>query len=124
VLAETRDVDDLLDAVRAGAIGYVPGGLNGARLRRIIRAASDHQAIVPRALVRELILDLRRAGTRDERLTVREGQVLRLLRGGYTTAAIAERLEIAPVTVRRHVSDIVHKLGVDNRAALSSHTTS
>ena len=119
VLAETGDVDDLLDAVQAGAIGYVPGGLNAASLRRVIRAVRDNQAIVPRALVLELILDLRRAGTRGGRLTAREGQVLRLLRGGYTTTAIAERLEIAPVTVRRHVSDIVHKLGVDNRAALS-----
>jgi DNA-binding NarL/FixJ family response regulator len=38
--------------------------------------------------------------------------VLCTLRGGYSTAAIAERLEIKPTTVRRHISDLVHKLGL------------
>jgi DNA-binding NarL/FixJ family response regulator len=41
-----------------------------------------------------------------------------MLRRGHSTAAIAERLAIAPVTVRRHISELVHKLGVEDRAAL------
>ena len=51
---------------------------------------------------------------------IREAQVLGMLRRGHTTAAIADRLEIAPVTVRRHISELVHKLGVENRAALTA----
>jgi DNA-binding CsgD family transcriptional regulator len=51
-------------------------------------------------------------------LTGREAQVLGLLRRGHSTQAIAERLEIAPVTVRRHISDVVHKLGVETRSDL------
>jgi DNA-binding NarL/FixJ family response regulator len=118
VLAEDRSVDDLLDAVRAGAIGYVPGGLDAHRLRRIISAVAAGEAIVPRAMVLELVLELRGGGAGSEVLTAREGQVLGMLRRGHTTAAIAERLEIAPVTVRRHISELVHKLGVEDRAAL------
>lgn len=117
VLAPTRDDDDLVDAVRAGAIGYVPGDLNATRLRRIIRAVAANEAVVPRSMVMELMMELRGGGGGDA-LTGRESQVLGLLRRGHTTARIAERLEITPVTVRRHISDLVHKLGVENRSAL------
>ncbi len=118
VLAEARDVDDLLDAVRAGAIGYVPGGLDRACLRRIVGAVAANEAVVPRALVLELLLELRGRGAGSDVLTGRESQVLGMLRRGHTTAAIAERLEITPVTVRRHISELVHKLGVADRSAL------
>ena len=42
-----------------------------------------------------------------------------MLRRGNSTAAIAQQLEIAPVTVRRHISELVHKLGVEDRSALT-----
>jgi DNA-binding NarL/FixJ family response regulator len=45
-----------------------------------------------------------------------------MLRGGYSTAAIVERLEITPTTVRRHISDLVHKPGLEDRAALTTRT--
>jgi DNA-binding NarL/FixJ family response regulator len=118
VLAEVRDVDDLLDAVRAGAIGYVPDGLDADRLRRIIAAIAANEAVVPRGMVLELLMELRGRGAGAEVLTEREAQVLGMLRRGQTTAAIAERLEITPVTVRRHISELVHKLGVQNRSEL------
>jgi DNA-binding NarL/FixJ family response regulator len=41
-----------------------------------------------------------------------------MLRRGHSTASIAERLEISPVTVRRHISDLVYKLGVGDRSEL------
>ena len=41
-----------------------------------------------------------------------------MLRRGLSTSDIAARLQIAPVTVRRHISELVVKLGVENRAAL------
>jgi DNA-binding NarL/FixJ family response regulator len=117
VLAEVRDVDDLLEAVRAGATGYVPGGLDADRLRRIVGAVAANEAVIPRAMVLELMMELRGSGGSDA-LTGRESQVLGMLRRGHTTAAIAERLGITPVTVRRHISELVHKLGVENRSAL------
>lgn len=50
------------------------------------------------------------------RLTQREREVLELLRAGCTSAQIAERLGLSPGTVRAHVSNLVHKLGVDDRS--------
>ena len=118
MLAATRDVDDLLEAVRAGATGYVPGAVDAGRLRRIIRAVAAREAVVPRSLVLELMLELRGSEAGSDGLTGRESQVLGMLRRGHTTAVIAGRLEIAPVTVRRHISELVHKLGVEDRWSL------
>jgi len=118
VLADVRVVDDMLDAVRAGAIGYVPGPLDGDHLRRIIDAVVAGEAVIPRSMVLELLLELRSGGTGGDALTGRETQVLGMLRRGQSTAAIAERLQITRVTVRRHVSELVRKLGVDDRSEL------
>jgi two-component system, NarL family, response regulator LiaR len=121
VLAAQGDDEDLLDAIRAGAIGYVPGGLDGARLRRIVHAVVSNEAVVPRAMVLDLVMELRGGGAGADALTSREAQVLGMLRRGHTTSAIAERLGIAPVTVRRHISELVHKFGVEDRSQLVSN---
>jgi len=120
VLAEANDVDSLLDSIRAGAVGYVPGTVDAERLRRIVRAVAANEAVVPRSMVLELLLELRGAGTGVDALTARESQVLGMLRRGHSTAEIAQRLTIAPVTVRRHISELVRKLGVEDRVGLTS----
>jgi DNA-binding NarL/FixJ family response regulator len=51
-------------------------------------------------------------------LTRREAEVLNMLRRGDSTAVIARRLEIAPVTVRRHISELTRKLGAADRSEL------
>jgi DNA-binding NarL/FixJ family response regulator len=117
VLSERRDVEDLLVAVRAGAVGYLPGSLDKDQLRRVVRGVAAQEAAVPRAMVRELILELRSA-TSMGGLTEREAQVLGMLRRGHNTAQIASRLEISPITVRRYISELMRKLGVDSREAL------
>jgi len=118
VLAPSGDADDMLEAVRAGAVGYVPGALDAERLRRIFRAVSEREAVVPRSMVIELLGELRGGHGAGDVLTGREAQVLGMLRRGHSTAWIADRLQIAPVTVRRHVSELVHKLGVESRSDL------
>jgi DNA-binding NarL/FixJ family response regulator len=123
VLANDHSVEDLLDAVRAGAVGYVPGPLDAERLRRIVRAAAANEAVVPRSMVLELLLELRSADAAGDGLSKRESQVLGMLRRGHTTAEIAERLQIARVTVRRHISELVRKLGVEDRSALTPRAT-
>jgi len=124
LLAQSHDVDDLLESIRAGAVGYVPGAVDAERLRRIVKASAAHEAVVPRSMVRELLLELRGGGTGTDALTTRETQVLGMLRRGQTTAQIAERLAITPVTVRRHISQLVRKLGVEDRAALKRNGAS
>lgn len=117
VLAADADAEGMLDAVRAGAVGYVPGHVTADRLRRIIDAVLASEAALPRAMVLELLNEVR-YGAEVDGLTSREAQVLGMIRRGHSTASIADRLQIAPVTVRRHVSELVRKLGVSNRAEL------
>jgi len=91
-------------------------------LNRVVNAAANNEAVVPRSMVIELVLELRGGGNGADALTPRESQVLGMLRRGHGTSEIAERLAIAPVTVRRHISELVRKLGVENRAALTNGT--
>jgi DNA-binding NarL/FixJ family response regulator len=81
---------------------------------------------VPRELVARLIDEFRSRETRRRlpviggrgvELTSREWEVLDLMGAGLTTAQIAQRLFVSPVTVRRHISSIVEKLGAPDRAA-------
>ena len=54
-------------------------------------------------------------GKRGPELTTRQWEVLELMGEGYTTTEIGRRLDVSPTTVRRHVSDILAKLGVSDR---------
>ena len=83
-----------------------------------MKAIAANEAVVPRSMVLELLLELRGGGPGVDALSTREAQVLGMLRRGQTTAEIADRLAIAPVTVRRHISQLVRKTGVEDRAAL------
>jgi DNA-binding NarL/FixJ family response regulator len=118
LLSALRDVDEMLEAVRSGAMGYMPGALDAERLRRIIHAVVRREAVVPRSMVQELMLELRDVATESHLLTGREAEVLGMLRRGQSTRAIAAGLDIAPGTVRRHISELMHKLGVGERREL------
>lgn len=123
VLASSGDPDDMLESVRAGAVGYVPGALDAACLERVFRVAADGEAVVPRSMAMDLLGELRGGRETGDSLTRRESQVLGMLRRGHSTAWIAERLQIAPVTVRRHISELVHKLGAESRSDLLEQRT-
>jgi DNA-binding NarL/FixJ family response regulator len=123
--ASTRD-SDLLDALRAGAVGYLPMSTDSARLPHALHGVMAGEAAVPRQLVSRLIDELRSQGERRRiaapgrpatEVTRREWEVLALVREGLTTADIAGRLLVSPVTVRRHASAAVKKLGLSDRAA-------
>ena len=121
VLAGIGTAGELLMAVRAGAIGYVPGTITREQLGRVFQAVLAGEAVVPRSMVRPLIRELQTsAALVAEEVSSRQAQVLDLLRRGHSPAEIARRLEISPVTVRRHTSDLVRKLGLEDRRALAS----
>ncbi len=96
-----------------GAIGYVSDGLDGERRAPIVRAAAAREAIVPSAMVLELLLELRGNGAGAGALTMREAQVLGMLRRGRSTASLGERLEIAPVIA------LDQGVALDQRASLT-----
>jgi DNA-binding NarL/FixJ family response regulator len=118
-ISDTDAPADLLAALRAGAVGYVPAGFHGSQLQRAVSAVLSHEAAVPRSMVIDLIDELRaleRAA--NPLLTEREAEILSLLRDGQTTAQIAGRLGIAATTVRRHISKLLRKTGAHARAEL------
>jgi len=128
VITHRVDEEEFLAAVRAGATGYLPEGVDPSRLPHVVRSVMRGEAAVPRALVARLIDEFRhREGRRrhlevHERrrveLTAREWEVVELLRQGHSTRSIAEALGISAVTVRRHVSAVHGKLGSGTRAEL------
>ena len=116
--------DELVDAVLAGAVGYLSRDTGSERLPAILRAVLAGEVALPRRHSRTLVEALRgrdaRRGLIAERtgveLTDREWEVLELLANDKSTGEIGHRLGISVVTVRRHVSSLVGKLGVDDRA--------
>ena len=122
VIALTSVLEDaaVVDAVRAGAIGYLLKDAQADELCRAIRAAAAGQVqLSPKAaerLVREV-----RASTSPEALTEREIEVLRLLADGQSNKEIARSLIIGEKTVKTHVSSILAKLGVYSRTQAALH---
>jgi DNA-binding NarL/FixJ family response regulator len=126
VLAPVEDEIELLEAVSAGAVGYMGDTVDPTTLASIVNGVVRGEAAVPRRLVARLIDELRfREGrhrtVRTSRgavaLTRREWQVLELLEEGCSTRDIAARLLISEVTVRRHVSLLLQRLEVRDRNA-------
>jgi DNA-binding NarL/FixJ family response regulator len=119
MLAASENSGDLLDSLRAGAVGYVPVGFDAPQLRRVVSVVAANETAVPRSMVRDLIDELRAVERASEdRLTAREAQILTMLNSGHSTAGIAAGLDISPVTVRRHISKLVQKVGASDRSDL------
>jgi DNA-binding NarL/FixJ family response regulator len=126
VLTVSRDDDDVFDALRAGASGYLLKDMDAARLPIALKGVLKGEAALPRRLVARLVDEFRERGRqrrvpilaeRGALLTSREWEVLELMRAGLTTAQISDRLFISPATVRSHVAAILRKLGAPDRQA-------
>jgi DNA-binding NarL/FixJ family response regulator len=122
VLTASDSSDDLIAALTRGASGYLLKGLSGERLATTLRAAYDGEPALSRALVPHLINEIRRGPARQlalpngpVTLTPREWDVGELLREGLSSGEIAARLDVSPVTVRRHIGLLLRKLGAADR---------
>jgi two-component system, NarL family, response regulator LiaR len=127
VLTLSDDEPSMLEALLAGAAGYL---LKDATLEQIVgavQAAAAGDAVIPPRVAPELLRRLRAAepahaaaadGDAIE-LSEREQEVLRLLVEGRDNAAIAAALFISPNTVKSHVASIFGKLGVESRLQAS-----
>lgn len=105
----------VVDAVRAGAIGYLLKDTGAHELRRAIKAAAAGQVqLSPQAAAR-LLREVRTPDRIAEPLTDREMDVLRLLAQGKSNKEISQALNIAEQTVKTHVSHILDKLDVPSR---------
>lgn len=125
MLTVSNSTDDVLAALRAGAVGYLPKDTSPDRLPAALCGVLKGEAALPRALVGVVLHRFRdytaavadpvRVG--EVELTARESEILRMLRSGLRTAEIGDVLSLSPVTVRRHISAGVAKLGVADRDA-------
>lgn len=126
LLVQRADAEELIDALRAGASGYVLESIGSAGIGRALQAVLRGEPAIPRELLGALADEFRARGLRRRvqipgrpavELTRRQSEVLELLRRGLSTNEIAERLQISRVTVRRHVGLAVGKLNAKDRAA-------
>jgi two-component system, NarL family, response regulator LiaR len=123
VLTGAEDHEEIgMQALRAGAAGYLSKELDVAALPRALEAARAGEAVVSRKMTMRLVEQIRRApqgasGLRPVRspLTPREWEVIDLLRAGRSTDDIADELVLATETVRSHIKNLMRKLEVRTR---------
>ncbi len=112
---------DLLDAVAAGAVGYLVKSTPGPELRRaLVRAAAGEPVFSPSlaALVLGEFRRMARTATGQNLLTEREREVLQLVARGHTYRQIGGELFIAEKTVENHVRNILGKLHLNRKQEL------
>ncbi len=114
ILTSFSDRERILDALDAGAVGYLLKDAEPDELVRGIRAAARGESpLAPRAAT--AVLQARAARPSAPELTQREAEVLELLGDGLPNKLIARRLGISEKTVKAHVTRIFHALGVTDR---------
>lgn len=121
VLSASAEEADVLDAVKAGAAGYLLKSATGAELIAAVAQVAGGDAVFSPSLAALVLGEFRRvaAGGGDgQALTPREQEVLRLVARGYTYREIAERLTLSVRTVQNHVQHILDKLQVRGRYEL------
>lgn len=119
-LTSVLEDEQVVAAVRAGAIGYVLKDAHGLELKEAIRAAADGRVhLAPEAAAR--LLREVRTPDRPDRLTERETDVLQLISIGLSNKEIARRLNIGEGTVKTHVSSVLNKLGLQSRTQAALH---
>jgi DNA-binding NarL/FixJ family response regulator len=127
VMLTTFEVDDLVvQAIRAGASGFLGKGVEPAELLDAIRIVAAGDALLSPRATRGLLAQLTRDGVGlpvtepDEFkfLTARERELMILVATGLTNDEIADRLFLSPLTVKTHVNRAMAKLGARDRAQL------
>jgi len=104
------------EALEAGAISYLLKNISADELAEAIRAAHAGRPTLAPEATQALIQAASAGPTPGHDLTAREREVLALMVEGLTNPAIAERLVVSRSTAKAHVSNILSKLGVSNRA--------
>ena len=112
----TYDSDaDILPAIEAGAVGYLLKDTSREDLYSAIRATARGESVLSPGVAARIIGQMRAPA--EEKLSVRELEVLQLVAEGDSNSEIANRLHISQATVKSHLIHIFDKLGVSDRTA-------
>ena len=122
VLSASDQDADVMDAIMAGACGYLLKDSSINDLLAGIRAAANGESLISPAIASKVLQRMRAerpVGAARSRapseLSDREMQVLKLIANGKDNAQIAAELHISPKTVKNHISNILMKLQIENR---------
>jgi DNA-binding NarL/FixJ family response regulator len=126
ILTSYADDELVLEAINAGAEGYVLKKVEGSNLIEVIRAVARGEAVLDSAVTQKLLAHVRRTeqemtGWAFRSLSEREIEVLALLSEGKTNGEMAHLLNLSEKTVGNHVSAIFDKLNVANRIEAATY---
>ena len=123
MLTVSENADDLLDTLRAGALGYLLKNIDADFLINAVRRAADGEAVMSAQMTSKLMASVRShpvhvamaAPAEHDKLTAREREILGWIAKGASNKEIARSLDLAESTVKIHVQSILKKLGVASR---------
>ena len=114
LLTGTQTDPRIIDAIRAGALGYLSKSADRDELVATIRRVHAGQPSLPPEITTHLLQDIQQSPSPAE-LTPREQEILSLVARGLTNQQIAETIHISEATVRTHMSHILRKVNASNR---------
>ncbi len=125
MLTVSEDEQDLFEAVKSGAAGYILKEVDGEEFGQLIMGISDGRVAMSRGLANKILGEFARSKARDrqpsEELTGREQEVLHLVTTGATNREIAASLHVSENTVNYHMKNILAKLHLRNRAQVVAY---
>lgn len=121
ILTISKKDRDLVEAVKAGAKGYLLKSAESSEVVNAIRRVVAGEAILPPALMARVLDGLTNPAPTPKILTAREEEILKLVAQGLGNRAIAGTLYISENTVKTHVRHILEKLNLSNRAEAAAY---
>ena len=130
MLTVSEEEDDIIAALKAGALGYVLKGVRAEELVSVVRSVHDGQSYIPPALAAQVLIAMndpkpkpKSTGELLDLLTARETEILKLVSIGNSNKEVGLELELQEKTVKHYMTTIHQKLHAKNRveAAIKAH---
>lgn len=127
ILTVSEEAEELAQALRDGARGYLIKNIEGDALATAIRRAADGDAVIDPSMTAKLVAQFRTqpktapiaAASERDKLTTREREIVQCLARGESNKEIARHLDVAESTVKIHVQNILKKLNLNSRVQVA-----